>query len=266
MLKYALTALVIYGLIVTVMFFAQRRLQYFPNTAFADVTASGLAGVEQVSLHTPDAETLVAWYAKPQGKKPVILFFQGNAGSIAGRADRLSHYMQSGYGALFVSYRGYGGSTGSPTQDGLIADALAAYDWLRATGVDAGRIVLVGESLGSGVAVQLAAKRPVAAMALSAPFSSITDVAARAYWWLPARYLLKDKFESAAVIGSINVPLLITHGTGDTIVPYVFGRRLFDAANHPKQFRAVEGAGHEAVFDADTWTAELMFFDKELSK
>ncbi len=266
MVKFAVTALVIYGLVVTLMYVAQRRLQYFPNTEFADASVSDVANVEQVSLKTRDGEMLVAWYKASTGGKPVIMFFHGNGGSIADRPGRLQHYTQAGFGVLFVSYRGYGGSTGSPTEEGLIADAHAAYDWLIDKGLTPDNIVLVGESLGSGVALQLASGRAVAAIALAAPYSSITDVAAGAYWWLPVRYLLKDQFESIDVIGKINVPLLITHGTADTIVPYGLGRRLFEAANHPKQFRAVEGAGHEAIFAPETWAAELRFFDALLGR
>ncbi|MGI9356045.1 MAG: alpha/beta hydrolase, partial [Rhizobiaceae bacterium] len=217
MVKFAYAAIAIYAVIVSVMYLAQRRLQYFPNTEFADATSVGLSHIEQVALKTADGETLVAWYAGPRAGKPVILYFHGNAGSIADRPGRMTHYTQAGFGVLYVSYRGYGGSTGSPTEDGLVQDGLAGYDWLIARGISSDDIAVVGESLGSGVAIQVAGKRSVAAMALEAPYSSVTDIAAGAYWWLPVRLLLKDTFDSIAHIGEINVPLLITHGTADQV-------------------------------------------------
>ena len=257
--------LVLYVGIVAVMYGFQRRLQYFPDTAYADAAMLGMADIQQVSLATPDGETLVAWHVNPAPGKPVILYFHGNAGSIAGRPQRFTYYKNAGYGVLYVSYRGYGGSTGSPTEQGLLTDGLTAYDWLQGKGFEAEDIVVVGESLGTGVAVHVAANRDISALALEAPYSSITDVAASSYWWLPVRYLLKDRYESISRIGSIRVPLLITHGTADRVVPFEFGQRLFEAANQPKQFRTVEGAGHEAIFERDTWAASIQFFSKVLA-
>ena len=266
MVKFAYTAIAIYAVLVAVMYLAQRRLQYFPNTDFAAATSVGVPNIEQVSLKTSDGETLVAWYAKARPGKPVILYFHGNAGSIADRPRRITHYTAAGFGVLYVSYRGYGGSTGSPTEDGLVADGLAGYDWLIARGISADDIAVVGESLGSGVAVQVAGKRSIAALALEAPYSSITDVAAGHYWWLPVRLLLKDTFESISHIGDIKVPLLITHGTTDQVVPFELGRRLFEAANEPKRFRRAEGVGHEAIFNEATWAEALKFFEEVMER
>ncbi|NNE21825.1 MAG: alpha/beta hydrolase [Rhizobiales bacterium] len=266
MVKVAYTLIALYAVIVAVMYLAQRRLQYFPNTDFAEAASVGLPNIEQVSLKTADGETLVAWYAKAKPGKPVILYFHGNAGSIADRPGRITHYTKAGFGVLYVSYRGYGGSTGSPTEDGLVADGLAGYDWLVSRGVSADDIAVVGESLGSGVAVQVAGKRSVAAMALEAPYSSITDVAAGHYWWLPVRFLLKDTFDSISRIGDLKVPILITHGTTDQVVPFEFGHRLFEAANHPKRLIKVDGAGHDAIFDEATWTSALEFFEEVMGR
>ena len=265
MVKIAYTAIAVYAVIVAVMYLAQRRLQYFPNTDFADAASVGLVSIEQVSLKTSDGETLVAWYAEAEPGKPVILYFHGNAGSIGDRPGRITHYTNAGFGVLYVSYRGYGGSTGTPTEDGLVADGLAGYDWLIARGVLADDIAVVGESLGSGVAVQVAGKRSVAAMALEAPYSSITDVAAEHYWWLPVRFLLKDTFDSISRIGDLKIPILITHGTSDRVVPFEFGRRLYEAASEPKRFRQVDGAGHDAIFEPATWASALEFFEEVMT-
>ena len=136
----------------------------------------GLVDVQRVPLATADGETVVLWWADPAPDRPVILYFHGNAGSIAQRADRLAFYQSRGYGAAFLSWRGYGGSTGHPTEAGLMQDAEAAYAYLLAQGVAPDRIVLLGESLGSGVAVQLAARHKVAAVILEAPYTAAVDL------------------------------------------------------------------------------------------
>ena len=163
---------------------------------------------------------------------------------------------------LFVSYRGYGGSSGTATEPGLITDGLTAYDWLRQRGVPANQIMLVGESLGSGVAVQLAARREVRAVALEAPFASAASVAAGVYWWLPVRLLMKDKFDSIDHIAKIRAPLLVIHGELDEITPLTEGQRLYAAASEPKEMLVIPGALHNASFGGETWAREIEFFDR----
>jgi len=142
-----------------------------------------------------------------------------------------------------LSYRGYGGSTGTPSEVGLIADAETAYAFAAAH-VPAARIAAFGESLGSGVAVALASRHPVGRVVLEAPFTSAADVAARTYWYLPVRALMKDPFRSDARIGQIKAPLLIMHGTRDGVVPFALGERLFALANEPKRFVRFADGGH----------------------
>jgi hypothetical protein len=242
------------------MYVIQRQLMYHPENKGLAPEVAGLSGVQVLELSTADGQKIVAWYSAPQERKPVVLYFHGNAGEIGDRPLRFRFYQSRGFGVFYLSYRGYGGSSGSPTETGLIADAEAGYAWLLQNGLPATRIVLVGESLGSGVAVQLAARHPVAAVALEAPYTSTTDIAAETYWWLPVRYLMKDRFESIARIAGINTPLLVIHGDADTLIPIRFGRKLFEAAMEPKSFIAWPGRGHEAIFDEDTWKAEVEFF------
>ena len=259
-LKLTLGALaLIYAAIVAVMFLMQRHLQYFPSRADPVPQAVGLTGVVRETLTTPDGASLVLWYAPASGDHPTILYFQGNAGSIAERADRFAFYQAQGLGVAFLSYRGYGGSSGTISETGLITDALTAHGWLVARGVAAARIVLVGESLGTGVAVQLAAQRPVGAVILEAPFTAAVDVAALVYPWLPVRLLMKDQFRSADHIGQITAPLLILHGTDDRVIPFAMGQSLFAAAHDPKTFVTVRGAGHDALFAPATWASETAF-------
>ncbi len=246
------------------MYVFQRDLQYFPTNRAPAPEAVGLADVTRVSIATPDGETLVLWYAAPKTGHPTVLFLHGNAGEIADRADRFAFYQSRGYGVAFLSYRGYGGSTGSPTETGLLIDAKTAYDHLRTEGIPAARIILVGESLGTGPAVITAARNPVAAVILEAPYSAAVDIARRAYPWAPVGLLMKDQFRSRDHIAAINAPLLILHGDADRVIPQGFGRRLFDAARDPKTFISLGPVGHEALFSPDTWAQEATFIDRTI--
>jgi uncharacterized protein len=253
---------VLYAAALSGMYLFQRDLQYFPSRHDPAPQAVGLTGVDRVTLTTPDAETLVLWYAEPAPDRPVILFFHGNAGAMPDRADRLAFYQTRGFGAAFLSYRGYGGSTGRPSETGLLIDAKTAYDHLRGLGHPADRIVLVGESLGTGPAVQIAAQNPVGAVVLEAPFTAAVDIARRAYPWLPVGLLMKDQFRSRDHIADIRAPLLILHGEADTVIPAGFGRRLFEAARDPKTFLSLGPVGHEALFDPETWAKGADFIDQ----
>ncbi len=253
---------VFYATALAGVYLMQRQLQYFPSRSDPAPQSLGLTGVARQTLTTHDGETLVLWYSPPAGDRPVILFFHGNAGSIADRADRMSFYRSRGFGAAFLSYRGYGGSTGTITEPGLIIDAQAAYDHLRGLGIPAERVAVVGESLGTGVAVQLAARNPVAALVLEAPFSAAVDVAGLTYPWLPVRLLMKDQFRSQDQIGKVTAPLLILHGTADRVIPVTFGRRIFAAANDPKTFLTLGPVGHEALYRPATWAEGTAFLDR----
>ena len=244
---------IVYAVALSGMYAFQRELQYFPTRRDLAPAALGLTGVTSIALATPDGETLVLWFSPPDGDRPVILFLHGNAGDIADRADRLAFYQSRGFGVAFLSYRGFGGSTGRPTEAGLLIDAKAAYDHLRSLGLSSDRIVLVGESLGTGPAVLTAAANPVAAVVLEAPYSAAVDIARRAYPWAPVGLLMKDQYRSRDHIDRINAPLLILHGDADRVIPQGFGRRLFDLARDPKTFLSLGPVGHEALFSPDTW-------------
>lgn len=254
----------IYILAAAFMYVSQRSYQYFPEHQGLAAGAVGLMGVQDLKLASTDGEMLQAWYALAQPGKPTILFLHGNGGEIAGRGERFAAYQAQGFGVFFLSYRGYGASSGSPSERGLVSDALSAYDWLIAQGVKPDHIMLVGESLGSGVAVQLAAQRPIGALALEATFASAANVASIDYWWLPVRLLMKDKFDSFAFIGKIHVPLLITHGDADGWIPLSEGEKLFALANEPKQMVVIPGGTHGSIFSAETWTNEMRFFERDV--
>jgi fermentation-respiration switch protein FrsA (DUF1100 family) len=259
-------AALIYLALLVGIYLLQRHLLYHPSRNQLVPEAIGLSGVEVVNLATDPSEKLIAWYSPPQSGKPTILFFHGNGGDISGRGERFAFYQEAGFGVMFLSYRGYGNSTGSASEAGLIADAEAAYDWLAAKGHPADHIVLVGESLGTGVAIQIASRRPVAALILEAPFTSAADVARLSYWWLPVGLLMKDQFRSLDLIPSLNVPLLVLHGTDDGIVPFKMGEMLYAAAREPKEFVAMSDGTHVSIFSEDAWRREIDFIDRHLGK
>lgn len=262
-IRLLLIALALYLIALAAVFTFQRQLQYFPGRTGPLPEAVGLTGVEVVPLETPDGETLALWYSPAAPGRPTILYFQGNAGEISDRPLRFAYYRDRGFGVAYLSYRGYGGSTGHPTEPGLITDGLAGYDWLAAQGIPGADIALVGESLGTGVAVQVAAQREVFALALEAPYTATADVAAEIYWWIPVRLLMLDQYRSIRHIASVTAPLLIQHGDRDAVIPFAFGQALFDAAPMAdKTFIRLPGQGHEALFTPEIWAAEVEFFDR----
>ena len=242
-LKWLLLAVLGYGALLALMYVFQRSLMYFPDNKRTPPALAGLPQAEEVVLVSSDGEKLIAWHVPPRAGKKLVIYFQGNAGGLDLRAERFGRLIADGTGLLALCYRGYGGSTGSPSEAGLIRDALAAYDYAAARH-PAERIVLWGESLGTGVAVALAAERDVGGVILDAPFSSIADVGAAAYPFAPVRWLIKDPFHSDRRIARVHAPLLIRHGEGDAVVPIRFGERLFALANEPKRFERFAGEGH----------------------
>ena len=245
MLKWLpIIVLVGYGGLVALMYVGQRALQYFPDRARTPPAVAGLPQAEEVLLDTADGERVIVWHIPPRGEKPVILYFHGNGGAIGGRGERLRSLTADGDGLVALSYRGYGGSSGRPTETGLIEDARATYA-IAAARYPADRIVLWGESLGSGVAVALAAEKPVARVVLESPFTSIADVASSIYWFLPVRWLIKDPFRSDLRIAKVTAPVLVLHGERDNVVPIALGERLYGLINAPKRFVRFPTAGHD---------------------
>jgi fermentation-respiration switch protein FrsA (DUF1100 family) len=230
--------------LVALMYVAQRAMMYFPETVRTAPAEAGFPEAEEIVLDTADGERVIAWHVAPRGDRPVVLYFHGNGGALRYRVDRFRALTADGTGLVALSYRGYGGSTGRPSEEGLITDARAAYAFAAARH-PAARLVLWGESLGSGVAVALAAEKPVARLVLEAPFSSAVDIAARVYPIVPVRWLMKDQFRSDLRIGRITAPVLIVHGDRDRVVPIASGEQLYSLITAPKRFVRVPGAGHE---------------------
>src|SRR5262245_9199684 len=194
-----------YGAFVALLYVAQRSLQYFPERFRTAPAAAGLPEAQEIVLDTADGERVIAWHVPPRGNKPVVLYFHGNGGSLRFRVDRFRALTADGSGLVALSYRGYGGSSGAPSEAGLPADALAAYAFTTAR-YPAERVVLWGESLGSAVAIALASEMPVAYLILQSPFTSAADVGAQRYWFVPVRFLMKDQFRSDLHIGEVVAP------------------------------------------------------------
>jgi len=232
-----------YGGLLALMYVFQRALLYFPDTAHTLPAQAGLPQATEVTFQSDDGEKLIAWYVPARAAKKLVLYFQGNAGGLNLRADRFTWLTADGTGLLALRYRGYGGSTGKPTEDGLIRDAKAAYGFAAAQ-VPATRIVLFGESLGTAVTVALAAERPSAGVILDAPFTATVDVAAAAYWFAPVRWLMKDTWRSDERIGRIAAPLLVLHGEQDRLIPIRFAERLLTFAREPKRMVRFPLGGH----------------------
>ena len=237
-----------YAGLLALMYVFQRVMMYFPDAARVAPAQAGLPGAVEVTFASSDGEKLVAWFAPPDAGKPLVIYFQGNAGGLAARVGRFTWLTADGTGLLALCYRGYGGSSGTPSEDGLIRDAEAAYGFARKR-IPARRIVLFGESLGTAVAVALAAGHEVAAVILDAPFTSAAEVGAAAYPFAPVRWVMKDKFRSDERIGRVSAPLLVMHGEQDRIVPIRFAEKLFALAREPKRFVCFPQGGHVDLDD-----------------
>jgi fermentation-respiration switch protein FrsA (DUF1100 family) len=240
----AVVAVCLYLGMAAILYFAQRSMMYFPETIRTSPAKAGLPAAEEVTLTASDGVQFFAWHAPPRGERPVIVYFHGNGGALRYRAGRFQKLIRDGIGLVAVEYRGYGGSSGSPSENGLIADGEAAYAFAAAR-YPPQQIVLWGESLGTAIAVALAAEKPVARVILEAPFTSAAAVATLRYWYLPIRLLMKDQYRSDERIEKITAPVLILHGMHDHIVPFAMGERMFELTKAPKHIVRFIDGDHE---------------------
>jgi fermentation-respiration switch protein FrsA (DUF1100 family) len=256
----AALALGLYLALVLLLYLQQGRLLYPASTLRTSAAQARLAGIEDVEIRTEDGETIVGWWKPPEPGRALILYFHGNGGSLLNRRDRVRLLTRDGRGLLMVSYRGYSGSTGSPSEEGLRQDARAALSWLNS--YDPKRIVLYGESLGTGVAVRLATEAPVGGVILDSPYTSTADVARSAFWYMPITLLMRDQYRSIDRIVRLHAPLLVMHGEADSVIPIALSRALFAAANEPKRFVALPGVDHVAVLESGGLEPVRRFLDE----
>lgn len=246
--KIALGVLGLYLAVTLVAYFGQRKLLYFPDSERVQPAAQGLRGVAERLLSTPDGERLIVWYGKARPGQPTLLYFHGNGGNLADRVPRVERFMGEGWGVYMLAWRGYAGSSGSPTETNNAADSKLAYDALVAEGVAPQSIIVYGESLGSNLAARIAAEKRVAGVVLDAPFTSIVAMAAKVYPYLPVGPLVLDRYETDKMIGGVKVPVLILHGERDSIVPVAMGRELARLANEPKRLVTFPNGGHSDLY------------------
>jgi fermentation-respiration switch protein FrsA (DUF1100 family) len=242
------------------LFLFQRSYVFVPSGVLASPAESGFANAEAIKITVADGTELAGWYAKPSPGRPTLLYFHGNAGNMSGRAKRFRQALDSGFGLLAMSYRGYPGSGGLPSEAAFFSDSLEIFDWLAAKTPD---IVIYGESLGTAVAVHVAAERPGRALVLEAPFTSALDLAHAAYPWVPVSLLMRDPFLSREGILHVEEPLLIIHGTADGVVPIAMGREMFALAHEPKKLAVIDGAAHSDLWDHGLWPLVLGFLQTE---
>lgn len=229
-----------------VLLFLRQREMVFPIPT-AERTAPAAAGFPEAEEHVlaaSDGEKVIVWHVPARPGRPVILYFHGNGDCLAGLVGRFKAMTADGTGLVALSYRGYAGSSGAPSEDGLLRDAAAAYSFATAR-YEPQRIVAWGFSLGTGVAVAIASEGEVGKLVLEAPYTSIADVVAPRYWFAPVRLLMRDPFHSDRRIARVTAPLLIMHGTNDPVIPFAFGERLFALAREPKRFVRIPGGGHD---------------------
>lgn len=246
-MRAALAVLILLTALLALVWAGQRRLIYFPFGAVPSPGDAGLRTAEAVTFATADGLALHGWFIaapRPPARFTAIVF-NGNAGNRAHRAPLAAALGRHDIAVLLFDYRGFGGNAGTPTERGLASDARAARRYVAARpDVDASRLVYVGESLGTAVAVDLAAEHPPAALILRSPFASMAEVGQFHYPFLPVRWLLRDRYSAIDTIARVASPVLVIAGERDTIVPLAQSRRLFDAAREPKQLLVVEGADH----------------------
>ena len=221
----------------------QQFLIYHPAKERVSPAEAGLGNVQEREIPTPDGIDVLAWWSPPAAGRPSVLYFHGNAGSLVDRTGRLRRFQERGIGIFMMTYRGYGGSMGKPTERDNVADGKRAFDALVNEGVEPDRIFSVGDSLGTGVAVQVAAAKSAAGLILDSPYPSLLDLAHLHYPYLPADWFLRDRYETRAHIAKIDVPLLVVHGEADAVIPLAMGRKVFELAPGPKTFLKF-GGGH----------------------
>ncbi len=262
-LYLALSSIVIAYLIVMIfIYFYQRNLMYHPSeNNYQDDQVQ--FNYEVVNIEVDSEIKLKSWLIKKNlNKLKTLLIFHGNAGDLSNRIYKLNELNKLDINILLISWRGFSGNKGSPTEKNLYEDADAAIKWLNKKNVKNNKIVLYGESLGTGVAVEMAKKNNFNSIILESPFTSIENSAKIYYPYLPVKFLLKDRYDSISKIKKINSPILIMHGEKDEVVPFSMGKELFKQANNPKHSYFTSNDDHMMEFNSELLNEIKIFIEK----
>ncbi|MCI0456234.1 MAG: alpha/beta hydrolase [Gemmataceae bacterium] len=264
LLRGARTVALIYLGILLMLMLLENWLVYHPMRASAEWWTPRTPDVQDVYLTTSDGTKVHGWWCPRKDADGALLYLHGNAGNLSHRYDIVTTLRdQLGVSVLIVDYPGYGKSEGSPSESGCYATAEAAYDWLtKEQKIAPAKVILFGKSMGGGVAVELASRRDHRALVLVKTFTSMPDVGAGLYPWLPVRWLMRNRFDSLARIGQCKRPVFFAHGTTDRVIPFALGKELYEAANQPKQFLVLPDVDHNDPLP-EVFFAELKRFLSE---
>ena len=263
-LKIIIGILVIYTSLLLLLFIFQRNLMYHPdeNNYSGDKLE---VDIKKVKINTSDGLDLLGWFHKKDLKKfKTIIYFHGNAGKLENRIHKLNHFKDMDVNFLIIAWRGFSGNDGKPSEESLYIDGNSAIKWLKNLGLSEKDIIIYGESLGTGVATEIAKNNNFAGLVLETPFTSMIEAAKNFYPYIPVRILLKDKYENDKKIKNINIPVFVMHGEADQIVPFWMGKKIYEMANQPKYSYFTEYDDHMMEFD-EKLVFELRTFFKSLN-
>ncbi len=261
MLKILLIIGAFYVGLVFLLFIFQRNILFVPDRSKPNLTDSNVPEMSEVNIETKDGLTLLSWFYRGQAEKPVIIYFQGNAGNISDRDYKARFLIDNGFSVLLMGYRGYGGNQGQPSEEGLRNDGEAALAFAAKEGFKKTDIILYGESLGTGVVVNLGIGSEFRGLILEAPYTSVEALAKKRYWFIPVSFLLRDKFDSINKVSQLNSPTLVIHGDADKVIKMDYGKQLYEGIPQPKKFIAFPGGGHSNLFDFGAGIKIASFID-----
>jgi fermentation-respiration switch protein FrsA (DUF1100 family) len=263
-LKIIIGILVIYTSLLLLLFIFQRNLMYHPdeNNYSGDKLE---VDIKKVKINTSDGLDLLGWFHKKDLKRfKTIIYFHGNAGKLENRIHKLNHFKDMDVNFLIIAWRGFSGNDGKPSEENLYIDGNSSIKWLKNLGLSEKDIIIYGESLGTGVATEIAKNNNFAGLVLETPFTSMIEAAKNFYPYIPVRILLRDKYENDKKIKNINIPVFVMHGEADQIVPFWMGKKIYEMANQPKYSYFTEYDDHMMEFD-EKLVFELRTFFKSLN-
>ena len=256
-MNFIIGTVLFYVLFCGVLYIKQRSMIYFPDTSKPQLPQ----GAELVQVTGDDGQKIESWYIEGKdADKPVIIYYHGNAGNFSHRIHKAIFYLEAGYSVLLAEYRGYGGNDGDISESGIYNDARTQFEWLLENkGYNPHDVIIYGESIGSGPAVQIATEYSAKALILETPFSSLLDVVLGRFFFIPVKHLLKDQYLSADKIQSVTYPVFIIHGDLDSTIPISLAKKLYDAANEPKKFVEIKGGNHNDLYSFHAYKYILGF-------